>query len=68
MRYILGAIFICALAAPAASAAPMLDLGPVSASKTERVTLIAKRAKAQSQRQTRSNGSGIHPLVGSGDY
>jgi len=67
MRYFLAAIFICALAAPA-SALPAISPNSVSLSKGDSIMQAAKRNRAQAQRQNRGGGSGIHPLVGSGDY
>lgn len=67
MRYFLAAIFICMVATPAASAAPAMSPHSVSLSKADSVVQVAKRTRAQTHRQSRG-GSGIHPLVGSGDY
>ncbi|MEF3365377.1 hypothetical protein V3H18_02395 [Methylocystis sp. 9N] len=69
MRYVLAAIFVCSASLPAA-ATPPISLHPVSASKADPIAQIAKRNRQTStQRSGRnSSGSGIHPLVGSGDY
>jgi hypothetical protein len=69
MRYILAAIFVCAIGLPEASALPTVGPKALSLSKADVVEQVAKRGKASAHRQSRGGGSGgIHPLVGSGDY
>lgn len=76
MRYVLAAIFVCALGMPVASALPTISADAVSASKADPTLQVAKRNKSvRASRQSNSanssnsaNNSGIHPLVGSGDY
>lgn len=83
MRYVLAAILIGALGAPAASALPAVNLKSASATQADPIAQVAKRGKPQAQRQNRGSGGannnssnnsgggntgGIHPLVGSGDY
>ncbi len=73
MRYVLAAIFICAVSMPAASALPTLKPNSLSASKENPIEQAAKRSRPRAPRHSRSSGSaggdgGIHPLVGSGGY
>jgi hypothetical protein len=69
MRYILAAIFVCAIVTPPASALPTASPKALSLSKADVVEQVAKRGKAGAHRQSRGGGSGgIHPLVGSGGY
>ncbi len=71
MRYVLVAIFVCAVGVPAASALPRVSPNSLSLSKAELVAQPVKRARPHARRQSRgaSGGAGgIHPLVGSGDY
>ena len=77
MRYVLAAILVSALGAPAVSALPAASPKSVFAAQADPIAQIAKRNKQQAQRQNRSNtnsgnsggnAGGIHPLVGSGDY
>jgi hypothetical protein len=79
MRYVLAAIFVCAVGMPAASALPTVSPNSVSVSKADpRVQVVrrdrlhprvqvVRRNRPHSHRHSRS-GDGIHPLVGSGDY
>ena len=70
MRYILAAIFVCAVGMPAASALPTVSPNSLSVSKANPITHVGKRNRSHrthSQHHGRSDG-GIHPLVGSGDY
>ena len=66
MRYVLVALFSCALAAPAFA----LPAAPLGVSDGKPVVQVAKKSKAPAKRQSRGGASsgGIHPLVGSGDY
>jgi hypothetical protein len=69
MRYVLVAIFVCAVGMPAASALPTVSPNSLSLSKAEPIAQTAKRARPRPHRQSRGTGAGgIHPLVGSGDY
>lgn len=82
MRYFLAAALVCAIGAPAALALPAMSSGTFELSKPGQVTQVAKRGGARSQTQTQtqaqaqakksknagSSSSGIHPLVGSGEY
>jgi hypothetical protein len=69
MRYVLVAIFVCAVGMPAASAFPTVSPASLSLSKAEPVAQPVKRARPHARRQSRGAGAGgIHPLVGSGDY
>jgi hypothetical protein len=70
MRYVLVAIFVCAVGAPAASALPAVSPDSLSLSKTGAIEqAAAKKARPRAHRQSRgSSAGGIHPLVGSGDY
>jgi hypothetical protein len=78
MRYVLAAIFVCAVGMPAASALPTVSLNSVSVSKADPLVQGVRRNRPQSYRHNRSgdgvrhrhsrSGDGIHPLVGSGDY
>jgi hypothetical protein len=67
MRHLLAAIFLCAIALPEASASPTVGPKSVSVSRADPIMQVAKRARPRAQRQSRGD-SGIHPLVGSGDY
>jgi hypothetical protein len=74
MRYFLAAIFVCAIGAPVASALPAPAPGALSVSNEDSILQVAKRGggKPQAAKKSKSGGnsssSGIHPLVGSGDY
>jgi hypothetical protein len=69
MRYVLAAIFVCAVGMPAASALPTVSPNSLSALKADPVVQVVKRNRAPSRRHSRSSGGGgIHPLVGSGGY
>jgi hypothetical protein len=71
MRYVLVAIFVCAVGMPAASALPTVSPNSLSLSKAEPVAQPVKRARPHARRQSRGSSAGaggIHPLVGSGDY
>ncbi|HEY8096742.1 MAG TPA: hypothetical protein VIE65_11725 [Methylobacter sp.] len=69
MRYVLVAIFVCAVGMPAASALPAVSPNSLSLSKAEPIAQPVKRARPHARRQSRGAGAGgIHPLVGSGDY
>ena len=67
MRYVLAAIFVCAVGMPAASALPTVSPNSVSVSKADPIVQVVKRKRPHSHRHSR-RGDGIHPLVGSGDY
>lgn len=67
MRYVLATIFVCVAGMPAAAAVPMVSPASLSVSKADLVAQVAKRSRPKPQRQSRKD-SGIHPLVGSGDY
>jgi hypothetical protein len=68
MRYVLAAIFICAIGASAASATPVAGAASVGLSKADaQVSQVAKRSRAPAHKKSRGAG-GIHPLVGSGEY
>jgi hypothetical protein len=66
MRYLVVALFSCALAAPAFA----LPAAPIGLSDGKPVVQVARKSKAPVKRQSRGGNSsgGIHPLVGSGDY
>lgn len=57
MRYLLAALILCTLGAPAASAK----------AKHDSAAHAANGSRAAAHHHNRSLG-GIHPLVGSGDY
>ncbi|HMK89320.1 MAG TPA: hypothetical protein VK446_06780 [Methylocystis sp.] len=67
MRYVLAAIFVCALGLPAASALPTGGADPAYLSKATPIEQAAKRKGSRPQKHSRGT-NGIHPLVGSGDY
>ena len=67
MRYVLAAIFVCAVGMPAASALPTVSANSLSVSKANPIVHEVRRKRPHSHRHSRS-GDGIHPLVGSGDY
>jgi hypothetical protein len=67
MRYVLVAIFVCAVGMPAASALPTVSPNSLSLLKADPIEQAGKRARPRAHRQSRGAG-GIHPLVGSGDY
>jgi hypothetical protein len=67
MRYVLVAIFVCAVSMPAASALPAVSPNSVSVSKAGAIVQVVRRNRPHSHRQSRRD-DGIHPLVGSGDY
>jgi hypothetical protein len=68
MRYVLVALFVCAVGMPAASALPTLSLHSVSAPKADPVVQVVRRIRPPPHRHVRRGDGGIHPLVGSGDY
>ena len=70
MRYVLVAIFVCAVGMPAASALPTVSPNSLSLLKADPIAQASsKRARTHARRQSRGAGAGgIHPLVGSGDY
>lgn len=78
MRYVLAAIFVCAVGMPAASALPTVSPNSRSVLKASPIVQVVKRKRPHSHRDSRSgdgirhrhsrSGNGIHPLVGSGDY
>ena len=67
MRYVLAAIFVCAVGVPAASALQTVSPNSASVSKADPIVQVVKRNRLRAHRHSRSN-NGIHPLVGSGDY
>ncbi|MGA8169770.1 MAG: hypothetical protein WB816_02875 [Methylocystis sp.] len=67
MRYVLAAIFICALGLPEASALPTAGANSLVLTKAPPIEQVAKRNKARPRRKSQDLG-GIHPLVGSGGY
>lgn len=67
MRYVLAAILVCAVGAPAASALPAGGPKSVSLTLADPIVQVAKRAKVAAAKPKKKD-SGIHPLVGSGDY
>jgi len=79
MRYVLVAIFVCAVGMPAASALPTVSPNSVSVSKADPLVQVVRHNRPPSHRHSRSGDAirhrhgrsgddGIHPLVGSGDY
>jgi hypothetical protein len=78
MRYVLAAVFICAVGMPAASALPKVSPNTVSVSKADPLVQVVRRNRPHSHGHSRTedgirhrhsrSGGGIHPLVGSGDY
>jgi hypothetical protein len=78
MRYVLAAIFVCAVGMPAASALPTIGPNSVSVSKADPPVQAVRHNRPHSLRHSRSgdgirhrhnrSGDGIHPLAGSGDY
>jgi hypothetical protein len=71
MRYVLAAIFVCAVGMPAASALPTVSPNSLSVSKGNPIVQVVRRNRPHSHRHShrhRRSGGGIHPLVGSGDY
>jgi len=73
MRYVLAAILVCAIGAPAALALPSVSPEALGLSKADPVLQVAKRSSAPKQQAKKSKSSssassGIHPLVGSGEY
>ena len=79
MRYVLAAIFVCAVSMPAASALPKVIPSSLLVSKADPLMQAVKRSRPGAHHQSRNaDGShhrhsrkgddGIHPLVGSGDY
>lgn len=68
MRYILAVVLISAIGAPAAFALPTIGSKSLEMSKAEAITPVAKKTRAQPRRHKSSASSGIHPLVGSGEY
>jgi hypothetical protein len=67
MRYVLAAIFVCAVGMPAASALPTVSPNSLSVLKANPIVQVVRRKRPHTHRHSRSSG-GIHPLVGSGDY
>jgi len=67
MRYVLAAIFVCAVGMPAASALQTVSPNSVSVSKADPIVQVVKRNRSRAHHHSRSS-NGIHPLVGSGDY
>jgi hypothetical protein len=67
MRYVLAAIFACAVGMPAASALPTVSPNSLSVLKGNPMVQVVRRNRPHSHRHGRGGG-GIHPLVGSGDY
>lgn len=69
MRYVLAAIFVCALGMPAASALPAAGANALVLTKASPIEQAGKRAaKPRAKRAKSGADSGIHPLVGSGGY
>lgn len=79
MRYVLAAILVCAVGMPAASALPTVGPNSLSVLKANSIVQAAKRKAPPSRRRSSGSSSsgsssgggsssGIHPLVGSGDY
>lgn len=79
MRYVLAAIFVCAIGTPAAFALPTVGPNSISVSKSDPFVHVVRRNRPHSHhhsrsgngirhRLSRSGNDGIHPLVGSGDY
>jgi hypothetical protein len=71
MRYVLAAIFVCAVGMPAASALPMVSPYSLSVLKGTPIVQVVRRNRPHSHRHSHRHsrsGGGIHPLVGSGDY
>jgi hypothetical protein len=66
MRYVLAAVFACALGLPAAFALPASGR-PAPSWEASGIVQVAKHNKAVAHHHSRSHG-GIHALVGSGDY
>jgi hypothetical protein len=67
MRYVLAAIFVCAVGMPAASAPPTVSPNSLSVLKAIPIAHVVRHKRPHSHRHSRG-GDGIHPLVGSGDY
>jgi hypothetical protein len=67
MRYGLAVIFVCVVGIAAASALPAVGPHTVSMSKAGPIVQAAKRNHPPAHRHGRAD-SGIHPLVGSGNY
>ncbi len=72
MRYFLAALLFWAIGSPAASALPVTSAKDVVAAKASPIETASKRggkATKSTGRKSRGAGdSGIHPLVGSGEY
>lgn len=75
MPYFLAAILIGALGAPAASALPSISPHSLATSKADPIIQAAAKRKPAPSRSSSKRGnsgggasSGIHPLVGSGEY
>jgi hypothetical protein len=73
MRYVLAAIFVCAVGMPAASALPTVRPNSLPVLKANPIVQVVKHSRPRAHRHSRSGGGGgggggIHPLVGSGDY
>jgi hypothetical protein len=71
MRYVLAAIFVCAVGMPAASALPTVSPNSLSVLKGNPMVQVVRRNRPHSHRHSHRHsrsGGGIHPLVGSGDY
>ena len=67
MRYILAAIFVCAVGMSEASALSTASLNSLSIQKASPFTQVVKHSRPRARRRGSSAG-GIHPLVGSGAY
>ncbi len=67
MRYLHAVIFVYAVGTASASALPIAKPDLVAASKAEQIVQVAKHARPAAHHHSRA-GSGVHPLVGSGDY
>ncbi|PPD43611.1 MAG: hypothetical protein CTY15_09625 [Methylocystis sp.] len=77
MRYVLAAILVCAIGAPAAYALPTAGANAVSISTAAPIVQTGAKRKAPPPAPAKSSkksggssnaSSGIHPLVGSGEY
>lgn len=77
MRYVLAAIFVCAVSMPAQSALAPAGPNSVSLPKADPLVQMVRHIRPHAYRHSRSRvrhrhgrsgDDGIHPLVGSGDY
>jgi hypothetical protein len=68
MRYVLAIAFACMIGTPTVFAMPMHSQS--SLSKGDATVQVVKRnvPRANRQRRSTNSNSGIHPLVGSGNY